>query len=77
MADNTNGNTAATPPAAGTATNAAPATPAAQEEQRLRGVSRSLLIAVGGTGHKILLDVGSGCCKSTARSTSCRSFRSC
>lgn len=42
------------------ATNGAttPAQPAAaQDEQRLRGISRSLLIAVGGTGHKILLDV--------------------
>ena len=28
-----------------------------QEEQRLRGVSRSLVIAVGGTGHKIILDL--------------------
>jgi hypothetical protein len=27
------------------------------DDQKLRGVSRSLLIAVGGTGHKILLDV--------------------
>ena len=36
---------------------AAPGTPATQEDQKLRGISRSLLIAVGGTGHKILLDV--------------------
>ena len=54
MADNTNGST--TPPPIPTG-DGAPATAAAQEEQRLRGVSRSLLIAVGGTGHKILLDV--------------------
>ena len=69
MSDNTNGNTPPpppppVPPAGGAAvfdTTAAaapaPATAATQEEQRLRGVSRSLLIAVGGTGHKILLDV--------------------
>lgn len=30
---------------------------ATDEDQKLRGVSRSLLIAVGGTGHKILMDV--------------------
>jgi hypothetical protein len=34
-----------------------PTPQAAQDEQRLRGISRSLLIAVGGTGHKFLLDV--------------------
>ncbi len=64
MAENTNGNT--TPPpiptngAGAPAANGAPApttTAATQEEQRLSGVSRSLLIAVGGTGHKILMDV--------------------
>lgn len=58
MAENTNGTTP--PPAAPAATTGdtpAPATPAAQQEQRLRGVSCSLVIAVGGTGHKILLDV--------------------
>src|ERR1041384_5139302 len=58
MAENTNGTTP--PPAApisATGDTPAPATPAAQQEQRLRGVSRSLLIGVGGTGHKILLDV--------------------
>jgi len=27
------------------------------EDQRLRGISRSLLIAVGGTGHRVLLDI--------------------
>ncbi|GAB4463034.1 MAG: tubulin-like doman-containing protein [Armatimonadaceae bacterium] len=37
--------------------NSSPTSQAAQDEQRLRGISRSLLIAVGGTGHKILLDV--------------------
>ena len=36
----------------------APAPPS-QEEQRLAGVSRSLIIGVGGTGHKIMLDVRS------------------
>jgi hypothetical protein len=30
---------------------------ATDDDQKLRGVSRSLLIAVGGTGHKILMDV--------------------
>jgi hypothetical protein len=49
MPDNTNG----TPPST---TPAAVATPAA-EDQKLRGVSRSLIIGVGGTGHKIMLDV--------------------
>lgn len=40
------------------ATNGAPVDDSAKrDEQRLRGISRSLLIAVGGTGHKILLDV--------------------
>jgi len=34
----------------------APALPQ-NEDQKLRGISRSLMIAVGGTGHKILLDV--------------------
>lgn len=33
-----------------------PAAPTA-EEQKLQGISRSLIIGVGGTGHKILLDV--------------------
>jgi len=60
MADNTtNGTPSTTPPgpAANSAAAAAP-TPAQQaEEQRLRGVSRSLVIAVGGTGHKIILDL--------------------
>jgi hypothetical protein len=61
MAETTNG-TAPAAPTAPSATNgaavfdAAPAATQAQE-QRLAGVSRSLLIAVGGTGHKILLDV--------------------
>ena len=35
----------------------APAPNKNQDDQKLRGISRSLLIAVGGTGHKILLDV--------------------
>lgn len=56
MAENTNGPTTPPPVPTGNGTPSA-ATAAAQEEQRLRGVSRSLLIAVGGTGHKILLDV--------------------
>ncbi|MBC8101243.1 MAG: hypothetical protein H7Z41_01465, partial [Cytophagales bacterium] len=30
---------------------------AAADDQKLRGVSRSLIIGVGGTGHKIMLDV--------------------
>ncbi|MDX1934242.1 MAG: tubulin-like doman-containing protein [Capsulimonadales bacterium] len=52
MAEN-NGNTVNNAPTTvGPAQNAQ-----AREEQRLRGVSRSLLIAVGGTGHKVLLDV--------------------
>ncbi len=55
MAENTNGTTP--PPAAPGGDAPAPGAAAAQEEQRLRGVSRSLVIAVGGTGHKILLDV--------------------
>lgn len=49
---------ATAPPANGASAPAAGAAPvSAEQEQRLRGVSRSLLIAVGGTGHKILLDV--------------------
>ena len=65
MADTNNG-TAADSPAATIAnaiingTNAAPAAPnnnATADDLKLRGVSRSLLIACGGTGHKILLDV--------------------
>src|SRR4051812_49058689 len=46
--------TAAAPPAAGR-----PAVGAPQEavEGRLRGISKSIIIGVGGTGYKILLDV--------------------
>nr|WP_309696334.1 tubulin-like doman-containing protein [Armatimonas sp.] len=45
-----------TPTVSSASSSAAP--PLAQnEDQKLRGISRSLLIAVGGTGHKILLDV--------------------
>src|SRR4028118_477555 len=48
----------AAPPSGSVPLGGGPApTPDAQQEQRLRGVSRSLLIAVGGTGHKMLLDV--------------------
>jgi len=62
MPDNTNGTngtTGTTPPGpnGSPAAAVAPGTPATQEDQKLRGISRSLLIAVGGTGHKILLDV--------------------
>jgi hypothetical protein len=53
MADN-NGTTIPPGPGSGAP---APGTPATQEDQKLRGISRSLLIGVGGTGHKILLDV--------------------
>lgn len=39
-------------------TSAAPApTAPTTEDQKLQGISRSLIIGVGGTGHKILLDV--------------------
>ncbi|WP_395141332.1 tubulin-like doman-containing protein, partial [Armatimonas sp.] len=45
-----------TPSSSSASSSAAP--PLVQnEDQKLRGISRSLLIAVGGTGHKILLDV--------------------
>ena len=65
MADTTTNGTAEAP--AATIANAiingtspapgAPTTNATADDLKLRGVSRSLLIAVGGTGHKILLDV--------------------
>ncbi|MBC8142762.1 MAG: tubulin-like doman-containing protein, partial [Armatimonadetes bacterium] len=45
-------NSPTTPPANGAQTTAPTA-----EEQKLQGISRSLLIGVGGTGQKILLDV--------------------
>src|SRR5947208_608498 len=35
----------------------APSTPTRAEDGRLRGISKSILIGVGGTGHRILLDV--------------------
>ena len=62
MANEPNGNNAQPtgPSAPGpTTTNgtAPPPSKTNQEDQKLRGISRSLLIAVGGTGHKILLDV--------------------
>jgi hypothetical protein len=55
MPENANGTP--TPPGPSAAPVVAPGTPAAQDDQKLRGISRSLLIAVGGTGHKVLLDV--------------------
>src|SRR5205823_2147598 len=47
------------PPPAAPAAGARPAPGAPQEavEGRLRGISKSIIIGVGGTGHKILLDV--------------------
>src|SRR3954453_17416791 len=47
------------PPAATPAASGRPAPGGPQEavEGRLRGISKSILIGVGGTGHKILLDV--------------------
>jgi Predicted membrane protein len=61
MADNTNGNSTPPPIPTGINGSAAMTAPTSantqQEEQRLRGVSRSLVIAVGGTGHKIILDL--------------------
>jgi hypothetical protein len=60
MADPTNGTIPPGPTpgngGAGAPAATAPGTPT-QDERKLQGVSRSLLIAVGGTGHKILLDV--------------------
>src|SRR5205823_9877614 len=43
------------PVAAEAATAAAAVDP--QDEARLRGISKSILIGLGGTGHKIILDV--------------------
>ena len=63
MTDITNGTT---PPAQATATPLPPGptnTPTgtsnrpSADDQKMRGVSRSLIIGVGGTGHKIMLDV--------------------
>ena len=44
---------------AATETNMATAATAAdpQDEARLRGISKSIVIGLGGTGHKIMLDV--------------------
>ena len=55
MSDNTNGSVPATPPttSGGASVFSAPAA----DDQKLRGVSRSLIIGVGGTGHKVMLDV--------------------
>src|SRR3954466_12828069 len=54
-----------TPPAAAAEPATAPPAPAQgaaaavdpQDEARLRGISKSILIGLGGTGHKIILDV--------------------
>lgn len=55
----TNGvaNGAAPPVFVPTSGGAAAVAAAIAEDQKLRGISRSLLIACGGTGHKVLLDV--------------------
>src|SRR5918911_1492042 len=49
-------NPAATP-AAPAATTPASTTGPQADDGRLRGVSRSIIIGVGGTGHQILLDI--------------------
>ncbi len=49
MADNTQSTTNGSAPASTTGPQA--------EDGRLRGISRSLIIGVGGTGHQILLDI--------------------
>jgi len=59
MSDTIPNSNAAPPLAAaqtGPATNASTAAPQA-DEGRLRGISRSIIIGVGGTGHQIMLDV--------------------
>src|ERR1700748_164986 len=51
--------TVATPAAAATAAPSATASTVVPQadDGRLRGISRSIIIGVGGTGHQILLDV--------------------
>ena len=53
MADNTQTTTNGTNGTAGAASTTGPQA----EDGRLRGISRSLIIGVGGTGHQIMLDI--------------------
>ena len=57
MADNTQPITDAIVNAINTPAAPASTTGPQAEDGRLRGVSRSLIIGVGGTGHQILLDI--------------------
>ena len=57
MADNTQPITDSIVNAISTPAGPASTTGPAADEGRLRGVSRSLIIGVGGTGHQILLDI--------------------